>query len=287
MRPRSRLSGVLSLSLLAVTAATALLLRAGPDLAVVTDLAGDPGGWVSTQGVEQAVGVLAALGAWCLVVYLSLGVAVTALSTAHGVLGASATALSRRWVPGSVRRLAELALGATVMTGSLVGLVSTAAAAESPADAHAPAAAAGDDWPGMSTRADDEGRLRLVATGPGAVHDGPKRKPATVPAAQVPEIASKPVPPATEPGWSPDWPQAGLLTGSERAKPAGGFVDDAVVVRCGDTLWSLADHHLGHGASDDEIQAEWQRWHSANRAVVGADPNAIRPGQRLLPPGRS
>ncbi|MDP2772311.1 MAG: LysM domain-containing protein [Nocardioides sp.] len=58
-----------------------------------------------------------------------------------------------------------------------------------------------------------------------------------------------------------------------------------VVVAPGDSLWSLAATALGAGATDAEITAEWQRIHQLNREVVGADPDLIRPGQRLvLPP---
>lgn len=58
-----------------------------------------------------------------------------------------------------------------------------------------------------------------------------------------------------------------------------------VVVAPGDTLWGLAAAALGPGATDAEVTAEWHRIHGLNRAVVGADPDLIRPGQRLvLPP---
>jgi nucleoid-associated protein YgaU len=57
-----------------------------------------------------------------------------------------------------------------------------------------------------------------------------------------------------------------------------------VVVQRGDTLWSIAARHLGAGATDDEITREWPRWWSANRGVVGDDPDLIKPGQRLAPP---
>jgi nucleoid-associated protein YgaU len=62
----------------------------------------------------------------------------------------------------------------------------------------------------------------------------------------------------------------------------------AVVVLRGDTLWSIARRHLvatGHPApTDTDIDAEWRRWYAANRAVIGADPDLILPGQRLAPP---
>jgi nucleoid-associated protein YgaU len=57
-----------------------------------------------------------------------------------------------------------------------------------------------------------------------------------------------------------------------------------LVVRRGDSLWSLAARHLGAGATDAEIAAAWPRWFDANRAVIGDDPDLLRPGQRLRPP---
>lgn len=56
-----------------------------------------------------------------------------------------------------------------------------------------------------------------------------------------------------------------------------------VVVRPGDSLWSIAADLLGPGADDAEVTAAWHRLHAANRARVG-DPDLIRPGQRLLVP---
>jgi nucleoid-associated protein YgaU len=56
------------------------------------------------------------------------------------------------------------------------------------------------------------------------------------------------------------------------------------VVRRGDTLWDIARAHLGPDATDAEVAAEWPRWHEANRSVIGADPDALLPGQVLHAP---
>jgi len=53
--------------------------------------------------------------------------------------------------------------------------------------------------------------------------------------------------------------------------------DQHVVVAPGDSLWSIAVERLGSGAA-------WQRLYAVNRAVVGADPDLIHPGQRLRLP---
>lgn len=62
--------------------------------------------------------------------------------------------------------------------------------------------------------------------------------------------------------------------------------DGEIVVRRGDTLWSLAERHLGPGATDGEIAVEWPHWFTANRAVIGGNPDHLVPGERLRPPER-
>jgi nucleoid-associated protein YgaU len=54
-----------------------------------------------------------------------------------------------------------------------------------------------------------------------------------------------------------------------------------VVVRPGDTLWGLAARDLGPRATDRAITQRWRRIYAVNRAVVGPDPDLIRPGQVL------
>lgn len=59
----------------------------------------------------------------------------------------------------------------------------------------------------------------------------------------------------------------------------------AVVVRHGDTLWSLAAACLPADAADREIASAWHDIYSRNRDVIGEDPDLLEPGQRLvLPP---
>lgn len=87
------------------------------------------------------------------------------------------------------------------------------------------------------------------------------------------------------PGWTPSRPPARqrtdptLLTG--RPRPAS---SSEVVVRRGDTLWSIVAARLGPGATAAEIAATWPRWHAANAAVIGPDPHLLLPGARLAPP---
>lgn len=90
------------------------------------------------------------------------------------------------------------------------------------------------------------------------------------------------------PGWASDDdrpsadPQARLVV-------SGGSTDAiaepvTVVVRAGDTLWSLAAAALGPGAAADDVAAAWPEWYAANRHIIGDDPHLILPGQLLTVP---
>ena len=57
-----------------------------------------------------------------------------------------------------------------------------------------------------------------------------------------------------------------------------------LVVRSGDTLWTIAARHLGPEASDVDVALEWPRWFENNRAVIGSNPDALLPGQILKAP---
>ncbi len=57
-----------------------------------------------------------------------------------------------------------------------------------------------------------------------------------------------------------------------------------VVVRAGDSLWSIAAATLPPGASDGQVDLRWREIYAANRTAVGTDPDAIRPGLRLAWP---
>ncbi len=84
-----------------------------------------------------------------------------------------------------------------------------------------------------------------------------------------------------------DWPvaaapPAGATPLAARQVPAPRRSD--VVVLRGDSLWSIARRHLPPNATNAQIAASWPRWWAANRSVVGADPDLLLPGQRLVPP---
>lgn len=77
-----------------------------------------------------------------------------------------------------------------------------------------------------------------------------------------------------------DWPEATPAPAvTPRSAPR-------VTVADGDSLWSLAREALPAGATDSQVAASWPSWWSANRQVVGEDPDLIHPGQSLRVPHR-
>ncbi|GAA4628785.1 LysM peptidoglycan-binding domain-containing protein [Cellulomonas oligotrophica] len=68
------------------------------------------------------------------------------------------------------------------------------------------------------------------------------------------------------------------------AEPSGASPGGTVIVRPGDTLWSLTARHLGDEPTDAEIAAAWPRWYAANAASIGPDPDLLHPGQVLVVP---
>ncbi|MEU4603025.1 LysM peptidoglycan-binding domain-containing protein [Kribbella sp. NPDC023972] len=57
-----------------------------------------------------------------------------------------------------------------------------------------------------------------------------------------------------------------------------------VVVKPGDTLWSIAATELGPNATPEDVAARWPAWYAANRQLIGPDPDLILPGQVLRIP---
>lgn len=121
----------------------------------------------------------------------------------------------------------------------------------------------------------------VTATGPAPAMAGSLAQPR--PAASAPDLdwpvaagrSASAAPRATRP------PSAPARIADRSSRPA------EVVVRRGDSLWTIARRHLPPGASDAQVAAHWPRWYAANRSVVGADPDLLLPGQRLVPPDDS
>lgn len=112
---------------------------------------------------------------------------------------------------------------------------------------------------------------------------------ASTPAA-APTVVSAPAPawPTDDALPPPSLPISGPTSRSISGPPPGsatpGSTPREVVVKPGDTLWSIAARHLPSTAPPARIARSWPRWFAANRAVIGADPDLIVAGQVLTPP---
>lgn len=240
----------------------------------VAALAGTPTtGLAALSGpARDALGtgpLVAALGllAWALTGWLALVVVIDLGARLPGLLGSAARTCLTRVAPASVRAVVRTATGAAVASAVLLSGTAHAdpARAEPPRTTSATTATATDlDWPTASTTPSATAAATPAATSPPAAAP-------TSPAAEAPlravTIPALPAPAVPAPVLAdPAAPQAGI------------------VVRPGDCLWHLAARALGPAATPRQVADAWPTWWSANRAVIGDDPDLLRPGTTLLPP---
>jgi nucleoid-associated protein YgaU len=102
--------------------------------------------------------------------------------------------------------------------------------------------------------------LGIVLASGGAVVAGP--------------VSAAPAPLGTRTGLG--LPVPARPTGSAYAVPP-----QRVEVRPGDCLWGLARERSRGTASEQDVARLVARTYRANRTIIGADPDLIRPGQRL------
>lgn len=74
-----------------------------------------------------------------------------------------------------------------------------------------------------------------------------------------------------------DGSQDGTIQGDP--SPADSAAGTDVVVKRGDSLWSIVAVALGPYSTDVDVAMAWPAWYLANRETIGADPNLILPGQ--------
>lgn len=222
----------------------------------------------SVSSLQGLAGFAAAAAGLALALWWSLGLVLAVLSgllqkAGHAAAAAAAGALA----PAFMKRLAAAVLGINLVAG-------------------AGAAQAADQFPGAN-----QGQSVSMLQHPlnAAVH--PQWEPTAELSgrSQGQGAAGSPEPdsPAT-PQWQPSSqsPSSNVFIRPGRSDAA----VQTVVVRAGDSLWRLAAEQLGPLATDADIAAHWPRWYELNRAVIGADPHLIIPGQVFeapdLPPRR-
>jgi hypothetical protein len=252
--------GVVSATVGAAAVLMAVAPAPGALPALLWEIARSPQEVADAQGPETVALTLVATLGWFALAWLCAAMALVGATALPGRAGALADTVSGVLVPAAARRLLAAALGVTLVTG--VGAGTAAASPGTPAPPPAPIASLNLDWP--TTPAEGSATAPRAAAPPGSAgSDGPRA--ATPRAAPPGSTATRSTPPFAAP---------------RRSEPS-----DEVVVQRGDSLWSIAARHLGSDATDEEIAGEWPRWWAANRHVVGDDPDLIKPGQRLLPPG--
>ncbi|MHB1472968.1 MAG: LysM peptidoglycan-binding domain-containing protein [Dermatophilaceae bacterium] len=232
--------------------------------------------------VVALVGVLLSL-------WVGLGMVLSALSALPGALGQACTLLSARIAPAAVRKVVAFVLG-TALTAALVpgtAVARTAHEAPRPAEVASAQYAAGAF--GNTADAAPDASFRFVSEPIHSTSEPIHSTSEPIHSTSEPiHSASEPIHSASEPigtsddedvapgpSWSPE----------RRASPvnSAGRVAD-IVVRRGDSLWSIAARHLGPEATPAQINAEWHRWFAANQHMIGDDANLITPGQVLSPP---
>lgn len=215
--------------------------------------------WIDAAAAGSTLGLAEALGA----VAAGAGIAITlwwALALACAVLGAIAEHRGRsrlasvlgQWSPGFMRRLVIVVMGMNLISFPLA------------ANAAPHTASGGTGLPGDWSQG-----TSLV----------------TAPRVQGPQ---GPVDPVWEPSvmWKPPVPAvdaAPVVPPPARSDPRAGrgSAQTPVIVRPGDSLWTIAAHELGPFATDFDIAQAWPLWYRANRAAIGPDPNVLAVGLSL------
>lgn len=235
----------LVLSAAGMAALAAVLSVLTPALPAMTDALAHAQRTADTNGPDAVVIAGAGLVAWAVWLWGAVGLGLTALAAAPGLVGAASSVLVRLVLPAAARRSAAgllgLSLGVAPLLGSAV-LLPTAASAAVPAATAAtaatrPASAAVPDWP----------------SAPGAA-------PAAV----------------------PDWPVGGSAPAST-APPRSAHVvlrGDCLWDIAADRL----GQERSAPPTDGEVARAVSAWWSANAGVIGRDPDLLRPGQVLFPP---
>ena len=233
----------------------------------------------SRAAFDASLVAVASLAAWMCLLWFAGVLALEFGATIPGAAGRACARVVSRCAPTVMRHAARWLVGTAMLATPLIAAPAMAASggpsldrpvaavATAPTTAVPPAAAPSAAAP--SAAAPSAAAPSAAAASSGLVHIGLDRP--------VGPYLPPPPPPAVK---TADDQGVSVLTGSAHRDVA----DDTYVVRRGDALWDIAARHLGPAASAAEIAREWPRWYEANRAVIGDNPNVIRPGEVLRAP---
>lgn len=281
--PRVRLVRAVATAVLgglAALAVTLLFLRLAADSwsAATRPAVADPADLVLT-GVCL---IGAVLSGW-----LGVGTVAAALAALPGVLGRVGRVVAEQIAPAALRRGVAFLLGTSLVAAFAPG---TAAAYTMPGSRATTATALlvpgvdrGDATPDPSFRPTTPAAPSTTGSSPGVAAPDPKFVPLG-PLGPRPSQPAAPPAPAPAPAAPAPAPAPAPATATATAASSQTTGASWYLVRRGDTLWSIAARHLPPGAGPAQVAAAWPLWYAANRAVIGADPDRILPGQRLLVP---
>lgn len=193
--------------------------------------------------------------------------------------GAGLLSVTWIWLITSTTTLAAARGRVPVARGPVQRLVLAACGAALVLSSGAPALAAGGDPDEASTHANEVTSTTISGLPyPDRAVDSPTAGPRTRGVGATTGRSPTASPPTASPATANATPTPPTPT---RAEPA------VRVVRQGDSLWALAaEPSATDGARSSltatTIDARWRAIYRANRAVIGPDPDLIRPGQRLV-----
>jgi hypothetical protein len=248
----------------------------------------EPGPASVDEALAAVCGSLAlAIALWLLsALLLSL---LAALGSGSSALSAALATGARVLAPKTLRNAVAALMGVAIATAPAVAVAAEGSApGPTPAQARSaqgfiPNGELSPAW-AATTPSDNTGRGSGAARGkhaePSPLGAGPvssvRPEPTPGPSADGQVGASTSAPRSDLlPQWLPSRPprpteSAPMVSTARRASVD---QDDEIVVRRGDTLWNLAERHLGPGTTDG--------------AVIGSDPDHLVPGERLRPPERN
>lgn len=229
--------------------------------------------------------VLAALGTLlCLYLTVIWGLAAAVLLAGPATRTGTASLMALRLLaPRLAQRVATGAAVATTATALVLApaMASDGSPASSALSEQAPAQASqlpADDP--LQTPSPDAG-----ASGSGQGSDAPEGRALLPPLGWGEERSAN----QTIPDGSASPVSSSSASETPAPMPAGGGTTTTsphtVIVRSGDSLWSITDDLLGPGTTAAaQVSTSWPLLHEANHEVIGADPDLLIPGMELTVP---
>ena len=223
----------------------------------------------SVDGADHYVAELAGAALWLAAGWLALGLCAVLLGRLPGRSGAMWRAVAAAILPRAARTVLITVTTTSMAVSTVTGTASASGSDVSSAALGRPVASS-PSWPTTPpatqlSRA-GEGTSPQWPLAPGIIATTPKR--------QHPAQAAQPPHPA----------QPAQPTTSPAAASGSTASSSSIVVRPGDSLWSIAARQLGPQARPDQVAASWPRWYEANRSAIGDDPSLLRPGTVLANP---